>query len=66
MNFLPGLASNLSPPDLCFTNSWDYSHVPPCLDGYIFFNTSRNLKVHPWALPWILEKDAKKTVAEKY
>jgi hypothetical protein len=28
MNYLPGLASNHSPPDLCLLSSWDYRGEP--------------------------------------
>jgi hypothetical protein len=28
-NYLPGLALNLDPPDLCLLSSWDYRHEPP-------------------------------------
>jgi hypothetical protein len=27
-NFLPGLASNGNPPDLCVLGSWDYRYEP--------------------------------------
>jgi hypothetical protein len=29
-SFLPGLASNLGPPDLCLRSSWDYGSDLPC------------------------------------
>jgi hypothetical protein len=28
-NYLPGLALNCDPPDLCFLSSYDYRHKPP-------------------------------------
>jgi hypothetical protein len=28
MNYLPGLALNPNPPDLCFLRSWDYRREP--------------------------------------
>jgi hypothetical protein len=28
MNYLPGLASNHNPPDLCLLSSWDYRREP--------------------------------------
>jgi hypothetical protein len=28
VNYLPGLALNLYPPDLCFPSSWDYRRAP--------------------------------------
>jgi hypothetical protein len=36
-NYLPGLASNYDPPDLCLLSSWDYrreSWRPPILHGF--------------------------------
>jgi hypothetical protein len=35
-NFLPGLASNHSPPDLCFPSSQDY-RCEPLAPGIFFF-----------------------------
>jgi hypothetical protein len=29
VDYLPGLALNCNPPDLCLLSSWDYSHEPP-------------------------------------
>jgi hypothetical protein len=29
MNYLPGLALNSDPPDLCLLSSWDYRDEPP-------------------------------------
>jgi hypothetical protein len=29
MNYLPRLASNLNPPDLCLLSSWDFRREPP-------------------------------------
>jgi hypothetical protein len=29
MNYLPRLALNLDPPDLCLLSSWDYRREPP-------------------------------------
>jgi hypothetical protein len=28
VNYLPGLASNFDPPDLCLLSSYDYRHEP--------------------------------------
>jgi hypothetical protein len=28
VNYLPGLASNLDPPDLCILSNWDYRREP--------------------------------------
>jgi hypothetical protein len=36
-NFLPRLALNLRPPDLCLLNCWDYRHVSPCPAPEILF-----------------------------
>jgi hypothetical protein len=30
VNYLPGLASNCDPPDLCLLSSWDYRHFFVC------------------------------------
>jgi hypothetical protein len=46
-NFLPGLVSNLHPPDLCLPNSWDYICEPlystSSLLIYIYFGFGLNL-----------------------
>jgi hypothetical protein len=31
VNYLPGLALNRDPPDVCLLSSWDYRHEPQCL-----------------------------------
>jgi hypothetical protein len=40
INFLPRLAENLDPPDLCLLSSWDYRHEPLCLAGNTFYITT--------------------------
>jgi hypothetical protein len=35
VNYLPGLASNCDPSDLCLLSSWDYRSAPPAWE--IFF-----------------------------
>jgi hypothetical protein len=34
-NYLPGLAFNLDPSDLCLLSSWDYRREPP-VPGFIY------------------------------
>jgi hypothetical protein len=36
MNYLPGLASNCHPPDLCLQSSWDYRREPPAWAAAFF------------------------------
>jgi hypothetical protein len=37
MNYLPGLALNHAPPDLCILSSWDYRREPLCPAGLVIF-----------------------------
>jgi hypothetical protein len=37
-NFLPGMALNCNPPDLCLLSSWGYRHKPLCLAGNSVLN----------------------------
>jgi hypothetical protein len=37
MNYLPGLASNLNPLDLCLLSSWDYRGESPAPASLFFF-----------------------------
>jgi hypothetical protein len=34
LTFLPGLASNVNPPNFYFLNNWDYRHVSSCPAQY--------------------------------
>jgi hypothetical protein len=36
--YLPALASNRDPCDLCFLSSWDYRREPPVLGSSAFYN----------------------------
>jgi hypothetical protein len=46
INYLPRLASNHDPPDLCLLSSWDCRSEPPVPGCYIVFI----LKVPFWVL----------------
>jgi hypothetical protein len=35
-NFLPGLALNCNPSDLCLQSNWDYRHVSPLLSPIMY------------------------------
>jgi hypothetical protein len=44
-NYLPGLALNLDPPDLCLLSSWDYRREPPAPSSTFPLNFSLVVKV---------------------
>jgi hypothetical protein len=45
LNYLPGLASNCDPPDLCLLSSWDYRHEPLApSSSSLFLNEYINFK----------------------
>jgi hypothetical protein len=40
-NYLPRVALNRDPPDLCLLSSWDYRHEPPAPSTCFFLTTSK-------------------------
>jgi hypothetical protein len=46
MNYLPGLASNCDPPDLCLLSSWDCRCEPPVPSSFLSFNAAIDCGVH--------------------
>jgi hypothetical protein len=53
MNYLPGLASNRDPPDLCFLSSWDYRREPLELCQEQSFTKSGDSRVRWPGILWV-------------
>jgi hypothetical protein len=51
MNYLPRLASNYDPPDLCLMSSYDFRCEPPVLSlTFFFFFAVLGLELRPFTL----------------